>query len=124
MRRTHLATALLLSAACGDALQCAPIGSHAARLPSPSQLRVATSPVLTEYSTKVKMTAETRAPLRQARLFFLYPATIAGASIAAYVSFLRVLSGQGEGLSDAGNLAVNRLPAVMSELTWSARVEV
>ena len=60
-----------------------------------------------EYSTKVKMTAETRSPLRQARLFFLYPSTIAGASLATYVSLLRAISGQGEGLSDIGNLAVN-----------------
>ena len=59
-----------------------------------------------EYSTKVKITAETRAPLRQARIFFLYPSIIAGASIAAYVSVLRVIGGQ-DALSDAGNLAVN-----------------
>ena len=36
------------------------------------------------YSTRVKMTAEARAPFRQARIFFLYPSTIAGASIATY----------------------------------------
>ena len=39
------------------------------------------------------MTAETRAPLRQARLFFLYPATLAGATIAAYVSSTRAIAG-------------------------------
>ena len=60
-----------------------------------------------EYSTKVKIMAETRAPLRQARIFFVYPATIAGASIASYVSVLRAIGGKGEGLSDIGNLAVN-----------------
>jgi hypothetical protein len=60
-----------------------------------------------EFSTKVKIMAETRAPLRQARIFFVYPGTVAGASIAAYVSILRVIGGKGEGLSDVGNLAVN-----------------
>ena len=60
-----------------------------------------------EYSTKVKMTAETRAPLRQARLFFLYPSTLAGASLATYVSLIRAISGQGEGLSDVINTAIN-----------------
>lgn len=59
-----------------------------------------------EYSTKVKMTAETRAPLRQARLFFVYPATVAGAGLATYVSFVRVLGGQ-DTINDAGNLLVN-----------------
>lgn len=69
--------------------------------------RVAVPPIAGEYSTKVQIMAETRAPLRQARLFFLYPSVIAGASIAAYVSILRVIGG-GEGvLTDAGNLAVN-----------------
>lgn len=52
--------------------------------------------------------AETRAPLRQARIFFFYPATIAGASIASYVSFLRVIGGK-DALSDGGNLVVNAL---------------
>lgn len=66
----------------------------------------AASPLCAEYSTKVKITAETRAPLRQARIFFLYPSMIAGASIAAYVSFLRVI-GQQDALTDAGNLVVN-----------------
>ena len=60
-----------------------------------------------EYSTKVKITTETRAPLRQARIFFLYPSTIAGASIAAYVSLVRALAGKGEGFADVGNLAIN-----------------
>lgn len=64
--------------------------------------------VAAEYSTKVKIMAETRAPLRQARIFFLYPSTIAGASIATYVSLLRVIGGK-DALSDAGNLVVNAL---------------
>eukprot|EP00322_Chrysochromulina_rotalis_P021248 CAMPEP_0115850368 /NCGR_PEP_ID=MMETSP0287-20121206/11929_1 /TAXON_ID=412157 /ORGANISM="Chrysochromulina rotalis, Strain UIO044" /LENGTH=191 /DNA_ID=CAMNT_0003304365 /DNA_START=11 /DNA_END=586 /DNA_ORIENTATION=- len=64
------------------------------------------SSTMCEYSTKVKMTAETRAPLRQARIFFLYPATVAGASIAAYVSILRLIGGQ-DALSDGGNLGIN-----------------
>ena len=59
-----------------------------------------------EYSTKVKMTAETRAPFRQARIFFLYPATIAGASIATYVSILRLVGGK-DALADSGNLIIN-----------------
>ena len=61
---------------------------------------------MAEYSTKVKMTAETRAPLRQARIFFLYPAMVAGASIATYVSILRLI-GQQDVFADGGNLAVN-----------------
>ena len=68
--------------------------------------RVTHPPVLVEYSTKVKITAETRAPLRQARIFFLYPSIVAGASIAAYVSLLRVI-GQEDKLADLGNLGVN-----------------
>jgi len=66
-----------------------------------------------EYSTKVKITAEARAPLRQARIFFLYPSTVAGASIAAYVSITRLIAGLGGfrtdtvPLSDAGNMAIN-----------------
>ena len=63
-------------------------------------------PAMCEYSTKVKMTAEVRAPFRQARIFFLYPATIAAASIASYVSVLRLV-GQKDAMADSGNLLVN-----------------
>ena len=52
------------------------------------------------------MTAEVRAPFRQARIFFLYPATIAAASIASYVSVLRLV-GQKDAMADSGNLLVN-----------------
>ena len=45
-----------------------------------------------EYSTLVKMTVEARSPFRQARMFFLYPATIAGASVAFYVALTRVIA--------------------------------
>ena len=58
------------------------------------------------WSTKVKITAETRAPLRQARIFFLYPSIVAGASIAAYVSLIRVIGGA-DAMTDALNLATN-----------------
>merc|ERR1719198_2169493 len=66
-----------------------------------------------EYSTLVKITAENRAPLRQARIFFLYPSTIAGASIAAYVAVTRLIAGLSgirtdlQPLNDAGNLFVD-----------------
>ena len=81
------------------------------RRPQPSQQprlqRYASDVRMEEYSTKVKIMAETRAPLRQARIFFLYPSAIAGASVGSYVSLLRAIGGQGEGFSDFGNLAVN-----------------
>ena len=41
------------------------------------------------------MLVESRDPFRQARLFFFYPATIAGASIAAWVSLTRLAAGLG-----------------------------
>ena len=50
--------------------------------------------------------AETRAPLRQARIFFLYPSSIAGAGLGSYVSLLRAI-GQDDLFKDLGNLAVN-----------------
>eukprot|EP00966_Prymnesium_polylepis_P025478 587955-Prymnesium_polylepis.1 len=64
------------------------------------------------YSNRVKVTAESRAPLRQARIFFFYPAVIAGASVGAYVSFTRVLAGltvrpELDPVADGINLAVN-----------------
>ena len=65
---------------------------------STRQLRITAPPLLEEYSTKVKLQAEAKAPLRQARIFFLYPSVIAGASIASYVSVLRVISGKVENI--------------------------
>ena len=80
---------------------------------------IGTAPVMCEYSTKVKMTAETRAPLRQARIFFLYPSVIAGASIASYVSILRVIGGKD---SNPGNLVVNL--AVIAAAVWGVRKDL
>ena len=48
--------------------------------------------VMREYSSLVKMTVESRSPFRQARMFFLYPPTIAGASVAFYVALTRVIA--------------------------------
>jgi len=59
------------------------------------------------------MLVESQAPFRQARLLFIYPATIAGASIASWVSLTRVIAGVGGfrsdtvPLTDGLNLAVN-----------------
>ena len=39
------------------------------------------------------MLVESRDPFRQARLFFFYPATIAGASVASWVSLTRLIAG-------------------------------
>ena len=76
------------------------------RMPMQRAQRCDRPPAMCEYSTKVKMTAEVRAPFRQARIFFLYPATIAAASIASYVSVLRLV-GQKDAIADSGNLLVN-----------------
>ena len=108
--------ALAISLGASDAF--APANRAAARCACLHRVAV---PIMCEYSTKVKMTAETRAPLRQARIFFLYPATVAGASIAAYVSSLRMLSGQGE-LSDSGNLLVNL--GVVAAAFFGARTDL
>mmetsp|Transcript_47240 Transcript_47240/g.100831 ORF Transcript_47240/g.100831 Transcript_47240/m.100831 type:complete len:160 (-) Transcript_47240:218-697(-) len=68
---------------------------------------------LSEFSTKVKVTVEANAPLRQARIFFFYPATIAGASVASYVALTRLIAGLGgfrtdlTPLNDAGNLLID-----------------
>ena len=84
--------------------------------------------IMREYSTKVKITAESRAPLRQARIFFVYPSTIAGASIAAYVSVTRLIAGLGgfrtdlTPLSDAGNLAVDL--GVVGLTVWALRADL
>lgn len=73
----------------------------------------ASSPAAREYSPKVKAIAETRAPFRQARIFFLWPAMVAGASIGSWVSLTRLAAGLGgfrddvEPLGDGGNLAIN-----------------
>ena len=88
-------------------LPAAAAATAAAAVAAPRSRR-STTIVAAEYSTKVKIMAETRAPLRQARIFFFYPTTIAGASIASYVSLLRVIGGK-DALSDGGNLVVNAL---------------
>ena len=67
------------------------------------------------------MTAETRAPLRQARIFFLYPSTVAGASIATYVSVLRIIGGQDQ-LSDSTNLLVN--VGIVAAAIFGARADL
>ena len=107
--RTPMLAALLCASA-----QAFTVGPAAGQLRASQSLQSHSSsccrhdhPRMEDYSTKVKITAETRAPLRQARIFFVYPATIAGASIAAYVSVLRAIGGKGEGLSDFFNLGVN-----------------
>ena len=46
------------------------------------------------------MLVESRDPFRQARLFFFYPATIAGTSVAAWVSVTRLIAGLGGFRSD------------------------
>ena len=66
-----------------------------------------------EFTRREEMLVESQAPFRQARLLFFYPATIAGASIAGYVSFTRLLAGLGGfrtdtvPVSDGINLFVN-----------------
>ena len=81
-----------------------------------------------EYSTLVKITAENRAPLRQARIFFLYPSTIAGASIASYVALTRLIAGLSgmrtdlTPLSDAGNLFID--VAVVAAAVWFLRSDL
>lgn len=84
-------------------------------------VRVSSPFTMCEYSTKVKMTAETRAPLRQARIFFLYPATVAGASIATYVSVIRLIGGQ-DAVADSGNLLVNL--AIIVAAIFAARADL
>ena len=107
MRRFFFALLCVCGIGGGQSLTLVPSAMatlHQTRLVNQVQQRARIS--MTEYSTKVKMTAETKAPLRQARLFFLYPSTIAGASIASYVSLLRVIGGK-DSLADSGNLFVN-----------------
>ena len=109
-RRSHFAVLALLCAS-ADAFAVAPPRplTPTTQLLQPTRHSICRhdQPRMQDYSTKVKITAETRAPLRQARIFFVYPATIAGASIAAYVSVLRAIGGKGEGLSDIFNLGIN-----------------
>lgn len=113
MTANRLVLFCLVGTLCGlaEAFAVAPAsGRHAPALLSrtPPMRRVDAERLrMEEYSTKVKILAETRAPLRQARIFFFYPGTIIGASIAAYVSVLRAIGGKGEGLSDFLNLGVN-----------------
>mmetsp|Transcript_7988 Transcript_7988/g.26294 ORF Transcript_7988/g.26294 Transcript_7988/m.26294 type:complete len:156 (+) Transcript_7988:57-524(+) len=126
MARQHLGIVLVaLCAATGaSALR---VGGTSRSLPHfgsrPASTR--SEVIMREYSTKVKITAEARAPLRQARIFFLYPSTIAGASIAAYVSVTRLIAGLGgfrtdlTPLSDAGNLALNL--GVVAAAVWALR---
>ena len=99
------------------------VAGRAACAPAP---RAATA--MREFSTKVKITAETRAPLRQARIFFVYPSTIAGASIASYVALTRIIAGVGgfrtdtNPLADAGNLFVD--VAVVAGAVWALRKDL
>ena len=99
------------------------VAGRAAGAPTP---RAAAA--MREFSTKVKITAETRAPLRQARIFFVYPSTIAGASIASYVALTRIIAGVGgfrtdtNPLADAGNLFVD--VAVVAGAVWALRKDL
>ena len=66
-----------------------------------------------QYSREVQMKAEMESPLQQARFFFFYPAVVVGASLAAYVSVIRIVAGVSgarddvNALQDAGNLLVD-----------------
>ena len=66
-----------------------------------------------EFTRREQMLVESRDPFRQARLFFFYPATIAGASVASWVSLTRLIAGLGGfredtvPLTDGINLVVN-----------------
>ena len=51
-----------------------------------------------QYSREVQMKAEMESPLQQARFFFFYPAVVVGASLAAYVSVIRIVAGVDEHL--------------------------
>ena len=81
-----------------------------------------------DYSTMVKITAENRAPLRQARIFFLSPSAIAGASIGAYVSLTRLVAGVSGfrsdvvPLNDGGNLLVDL--GVVAAAVWALRADL
>jgi hypothetical protein len=124
MVRHHLLLVVCFAASGVIALR---VGGTAQSLPHVGSRSASTRSevVMREYSTKVKITAEARAPLRQARIFFLYPSTIAGASIAAYVSVTRLIAGLGGfrtdlvPLSDAGNLALNL--GVVAAAVWALR---
>ena len=124
MARSTLGLLCALLLGCTEGL-ARPPWPHGARVSHPngnSRLRAA-GPQMREYSTKVKMTAETRAPFRQARMFFLFPSIIAGASIGAYVTITRLAAGLGGfrddvvPLDDAGNLLVNI--AVVASAVWA-----
>ena len=106
-------SALLLLASLGfcAGFSPSPLSRHAASH-SPATARRSTVVKAEEYSNRVKVTAESKAPIRQARIFFFYPAVIAGASIGAYVSLTRVAAGMTvrpelDPLADGFNFAVN-----------------
>ena len=88
---------LLLIALCWQT--CAALHLHASptvrrplRSASPRSVPVCAEAPKPEYTKRQQMLVEAQAPFRQARLFFLYPSCIAGASIGGYVSFTRVLA--------------------------------
>ena len=125
MLRCSPATLLLATIATCDAYALAAAGCSRTPVAATAALRLPGGAVLLplhsrarsvrmeEYSTKVKMTVETRSPFRQGRIFFLYPSTIAGAGIAAYVAVTRLAAGMGGfrtdtvPLNDAGNLLID-----------------
>jgi hypothetical protein len=107
----HMRVALLLLVNLAGVEAFAPSASHCRRLALQSARHAGVW--AQEYSTRVKATAETRAPLLQARLFFLYPAVLAGAGVGTYVSLTRLAAGLSgmrtdlEPLADGGNTLIN-----------------
>ena len=96
-----------------------------AKQPKPEYKREQPKP---EYTKREQMLVEAQAPFRQARLFFFYPACVAGAFIGAYVAFTRVLAGVGgfrtdtDPLKDGFNIFVNL--AVVAAAVLGARADV
>jgi hypothetical protein len=121
----YLLGLVLIATWAPEAASALRVGGTARSLSQPRPALTRAEVIMREYSTKVKITAEARAPLRQARIFFLYPSTIAGASIAAYVSVTRLIASLGgfrtdlTPLSDAGNLALNL--GVVAAAVWALR---
>ena len=110
-----ISAVLLLSSALtahglGVGTRAALPAGHIAPCPRTSSVVMAEKPT---YSSRVKMTVETRTPFRQGRIFFVFPSTIAAASIGLYVAITRLAAGLGGfrddlvPLNDAGNVAVN-----------------
>jgi len=99
--------------ACGEAFSVPALRRPSLRAAAINTPRRCPAVRADEYSNRVRVTAETRAPLQQARLFFLYPATLAGAAIGAYVSLTRLAAGLSgmrtdlEPSADGLNLLVN-----------------